>query len=96
MEREGIPLIAPAEAASIGYSLSLMGLTLLNVAMKAMSSALSSMARGAHPPTGARLPFEDLYRTVGFEDHYQWESRFAAGQATEGTNEDLKRRKLGN
>ncbi|CAK9024161.1 2 [Durusdinium trenchii] len=73
----GEALLSAEELAQEGFSLNLLGLTLLNVAMKAMKSALQQLAAGQHCPDGARLPFEQLYAEAGFEDHYHWEARFA-------------------
>ena len=80
VERPGVAMLSTAEAAGLGYSLSLLGLTMLNVSMCAMKRALGQLARGEHPPEEARLPFEQLYREVGFEEHYEWEGRFATAE----------------
>ena len=76
VERPGVPLVAPEEAAALGYSLSLMGLSVLSVALKAMQQALASMASGGHPAVSQRLSFDELYSLVGFPEHYAWEARF--------------------
>ena len=78
VERPGKSLVTTEEAARLGYSLSLMGLSVLSVAMKAMQRALAEMAAGGHPGPSERLTFEELYREVGFDEHYAWEERFAA------------------
>ena len=39
-----------------------------------MKSALAAMASGA--PMPPLLSFDELYRDVGFDDHYAWEARF--------------------
>ena len=77
VERPGKQLVSRDEAAGLGYSLSLMGLTVLSVAMRAMQRALAKMASGGHPSVAEQLSFDDLYREVGFEEHYDWEARFA-------------------
>lgn len=82
VEQPGKPLVPLTEARNLGFSLSLMGLTLLNVALKAMTKALAAMAEGRGPSDAERLSFEELYRKVGFEDHYAWEERF--GSTEEG------------
>lgn len=87
VERPGVPLVSQNKAAGLGYRLSLMGLTVLNVALTAMKRALAQMAEGGHPGgQGELLPFADLYREVGFEEHYRWEERFepAAAAPDEG------------
>ena len=58
------PLVPPPEAAKLGYTLSLMGLTILNVAIKAMTAALAAMASGSHPSKDSRLTFDELYQQV--------------------------------
>ena len=79
VERPGVPLVSAEEAAGLGFSLSLMGLTVLNVAMKAMKEALGEMAAGLHPRDERRMPFDELYAEVGFSEHYAWEERFEEG-----------------
>ena len=79
VERPGVELVGAEEAAQLGYSLSLLGLTLLNVALKAMKRALAEMASGSHPAPAHRLSFEELYTEVGFREHYAWEERFGEG-----------------
>ena len=65
---------AVPRAAALGYALSLRGLTVLNASLAAMKSALTAMASGA--PMPPLLSFDELYRDVGFDDHYAWEARF--------------------
>ena len=51
-----------------------MGKPALNASVAAMKSALAAMATGA--PMPPLLSFDELYRDVGFDDHYAWEARF--------------------
>ena len=76
VERPGVPLIGGDEAASLGYSLSLLGLTVLNVALTATKRALRAMAAGGHPAAETRMDFEELYAEAGFNEHYAWEGQF--------------------
>ena len=78
VEKPGRTLITPAQAAEAGCSLSLQGLTVFNVAACAMKKALAAMAAGGRPSEDAMLPFDELYREVGFEDHYAWEKAHGA------------------
>ena len=86
VERPGVELVGADEAARLGYSLSLLGLTVLNVAIKAMKEALGEIAAGGHPSDAQRLPFEELYAEVGFREHYAWEERFDEGSASRGAS----------
>lgn len=77
VEKPAVNIIGPEEAAKLGYTLSLRGLTLLNATLSASQAALSAMATGAEPPSPLMMSFEDLYRHVGFDTAYAWEERFA-------------------
>ncbi|MBO6559944.1 MAG: isocitrate lyase/PEP mutase family protein [Nisaea sp.] len=76
LEREGRPLLSPAEAEQIGYDCLLFGVTLLNVSLRAMRDALALMANGAHPGPDRLLTFEELYETVGFDWYYGLEKKY--------------------
>lgn len=76
VERPGQALISAQEAAAAGFTLNLLGLTVLNVAMFAMKSALGELATGRHPASETRMPFAELYAETGFDEHYRWEDRF--------------------
>ncbi|CAE7695956.1 bcpA, partial [Symbiodinium sp. CCMP2456] len=76
VEKPDVQLVGVKEAGQLGFALSLMGLTVLNVAMCAMKRCLREMREGRHPEEQSRLPFAELYREVGFEEHYAWEERF--------------------
>ena len=77
IEKPGRPFLTPAQAEAIGYKVLLLGVTLLNVVIKAQQDALALMARGEHPGAATLLPFEELYDRVGFNDYYAMEKRYA-------------------
>lgn len=64
------------EAAELGYSLALFGVTLLNASMTAVERALASMADGGHPADDQLQPFDSLTAAVGFPGLYESEERF--------------------
>ena len=47
--------------------------------MRAMKEALREMASGGQPSDARRMPFDELYKEVGFDEHYRWEGRFDEG-----------------
>ena len=77
IEKPGRPFLTPGQAETIGYRIMLLGITLLNVVMRAQQDALAMIARGAHPGPDRLLPFEDLYDAVGFNAYYAMEKRYA-------------------
>eukprot|EP00966_Prymnesium_polylepis_P185723 4305069-Prymnesium_polylepis.1 len=60
VERPGTARIDTTEAAVLGCSLSLFGLTVLNASVAAMKRTLDVMAGGGHPADDALLPFAEL------------------------------------
>ncbi len=76
VEKAGRPLLSPRQAEALGYDLALFGLTMVNVAIRAMRDALDLMASGGHPGADRLLPFEELYEIVGFERYYAEEARY--------------------
>jgi 2-methylisocitrate lyase-like PEP mutase family enzyme len=68
------PLLPPAQLESIGYKIAVYPLTLLNVSIRAMRTALASLAQGQRPP--AAMDFEELKRAVGFSEYYAEEARY--------------------
>lgn len=78
VEGAGAPWLSTADAAALGCSLCLTGLTLLSASVAAMKGALARMAAGGHPPAEALMPLAELHAEVGFEEHYAWEARFSA------------------
>jgi 2-methylisocitrate lyase-like PEP mutase family enzyme len=67
------PLLPPARLQALGYSIAVYPLTLLNVSIQAMRTALRSLARGE--PASA-MDFEDLKSAVGFPAYDLDESRY--------------------
>jgi 2-methylisocitrate lyase-like PEP mutase family enzyme len=77
VERADRTLITPKQAEAIGYKLALFGLTLLNANIRAMRDVLALMAAGEHPGQDKLVPFDELYDTVGFNDYYAEEGKYA-------------------
>ncbi|CAE7640280.1 prpB2, partial [Symbiodinium pilosum] len=78
VEKPDVALITVQEASQLGFAMSLLGLTVLNVAMCAMKRSLTKLKDGQHPEEHDRLTFTELYSEVGFDEHYAWEERFQA------------------
>ena len=70
------PVLPAAELAELGYRIAAYPLTLLSSAVHAMQQALAALRDGL-PPTEGRVEFEELKRTVGFDDYYATEARYA-------------------
>jgi 2-methylisocitrate lyase-like PEP mutase family enzyme len=68
------PLLPPHQLQDIGYKIAVYPLTLLNVSIQAMRSALASLARGERP--AAAMEFDELKRAVGFPAYYAEEARY--------------------
>jgi len=68
------PLRSPQQLEEIGYTIAVYPLTLLNVSIAAMRSALQDLAHGRRPP--AAMDFEDLKSAVGFPEYYAEEARY--------------------
>ena len=69
------PLLPPRQLEGIGYKIAVYPLTLLNVSIQAMRTALAGLRR--HEPTAA-MDFEDLKKAVGFPAYYAEEARYRA------------------
>jgi len=67
------PLLPASELEMLGYKIAVYPLTLLNVSIVAMRTALQKMARGE---ATAAMTFDDLKRAVGFPDYYAEEARY--------------------
>jgi len=72
------PVLPPAELEDIGFALAAYPTTLLSTATKAMQDALAHLKAGTPLPEDALLPFPDLCATVGFEDYFRDEVRYAS------------------
>ena len=68
------PLLPPAQLEAIGYAIGVYPLTLLNVSIQAMRSALGSLRRGERP--AAAMEFTELKQAVGFPEYYAEEARY--------------------
>ena len=69
------PLLPPARLEALGYKIAVYPLTLLNVSIAAMRTALASLARRERPDQA--MDFEDLKQAVGFPEYYAEEARYA-------------------
>ncbi len=72
------PLLPPARLEAIGYKIAVYPLTLLNVSIAAMRTALEALRRGETP--AAVMDFDALKAAVGFPSYYEEEARY--GRAT--------------
>ncbi len=70
------PLLPADELAALGYRIAAYPLTLLSSAIHAMQRALAALRDGL-PPAEGQVDFEELKRTVGFDDYYATEARYA-------------------
>jgi len=68
------PLIPPSRLEDIGYTIAVYPLTLLNVSIQAMRSALLSLRRGERAT--AAMEFDELKKAVGFPHYYADEARY--------------------
>jgi 2-methylisocitrate lyase-like PEP mutase family enzyme len=71
------PLLPPRQLEAIGYKIAVYPLTLLNVSIQAMRTALHSLARSERP--AAAMDFEELKAAVGFPAYYAEEARYRGG-----------------
>ncbi|MCP3985666.1 MAG: isocitrate lyase/PEP mutase family protein [bacterium] len=76
VEEGDTPMLAHAELEALGFKIAAYPLTLLEVASKAISGALATMASGSHPPDEARLSFAELRELVGFPAYTAGEERY--------------------
>ena len=68
------PLLSPQQLEAIGYKIAVYPLTLLNVSIQAMRTALASLRRSERPL--AAMDFEELKKAVGFPAYYAEEARY--------------------
>jgi 2-methylisocitrate lyase-like PEP mutase family enzyme len=68
------PLLSPSRLQQIGYSIAVYPLTLLNVSIAAMRSALESLKRGE--TAASLMNFDELKQAVGFPEYYAEEARY--------------------
>jgi 2-methylisocitrate lyase-like PEP mutase family enzyme len=67
-------LLPPARLETIGYTIAVYPLTLLNVSIQAMRTALADLKNGRR--AAAAMEFDDLKRAVGFPEYYAEEARY--------------------
>ena len=68
------PLLPPEQLESIGYTIAVYPLTLLNVSIGAMRAALGDLRAGR--PASAAMGFEALKTVVGFPEYYAEEAKY--------------------
>jgi 2-methylisocitrate lyase-like PEP mutase family enzyme len=68
------PILGLRELETIGYKIAVFPLTLLNVSIRAMRSALQGLKQGA--PLPDVMDFEELKQAVGFPAYYAEEARY--------------------
>ena len=59
---------------AIGYAIAVYPLTMLNVSIQAMRSALTNLRAGAR--AAAAMEFDELKQAVGFPAYYAEEARY--------------------
>jgi len=67
------PLLSPAQLEAIGYTIAVYPLTMLNVSIRAMREALSSLHAGHAART---MNFDELKAAVGFPAYYAEEAKY--------------------
>jgi 2-methylisocitrate lyase-like PEP mutase family enzyme len=78
VEQGDTPLLAPDVLGEMGFKIVMYPLTLLNSAMTAMEKALVALKAGRTP--GGLSDFAHLRDIVGFNDYYEAEKKYAAGE----------------
>src|SRR5688500_6095838 len=68
------PLLPPARLDAIGYAIAVYPLTMLNVSIQAMRSALANLRAGDR--AAAAMEFDELKQAVGFPAYYAEEARY--------------------
>ena len=68
------PLLPPAQLDAIGYAIAVYPLTMLNVSIQAMRSALKNLRAGER--AAAAMEFDELKQAVGFPAYYAEEARY--------------------
>jgi 2-methylisocitrate lyase-like PEP mutase family enzyme len=68
------PLLPPAQLDAIGYAIAVYPLTMLNVSIRAMRSALTNLRAGER--AAAAMEFDELKQAVGFPAYYAEEARY--------------------
>ena len=68
------PLLSPARLHEIGYTIAVYPLTMLNVSIQAMRTALDQLRSGQH--AAEAMDFEALKSAVGFPAYYAEEAKY--------------------
>jgi len=68
------PLLSPAQLQTIGYTIAVYPLTMLNVSIRAMRDALGQLKSGQRAATA--MDFEALKSAVGFPAYYAEEAKY--------------------
>ncbi len=68
------PLLSPAQLQTIGYTIAVYPLTMLNVSIRAMRDALGQLMSGQRAATA--MDFETLKSAVGFPEYYAEEAKY--------------------
>jgi 2-methylisocitrate lyase-like PEP mutase family enzyme len=76
------PILSPAELNDVGYRIAISPLALMASAMQAIKDCLADISAGTNPEH-RMMPFDELRRTVGFDDYYEAEQRYATSQRSE-------------
>ncbi len=71
------PILSPAELNDIGFRIAISPLALMASAMQAMKECLADITAGTNPEP-RMMPFDELRRTVGFDDYYEAEQKYAS------------------
>jgi 2-methylisocitrate lyase-like PEP mutase family enzyme len=77
VEQGDTPLLPPEALHQMGFKIVLYPLTMIKAAMAAMETALQTLKLGQTPESLAE--FAHLREVVGFEDYYEAEKKYAAG-----------------
>jgi 2-methylisocitrate lyase-like PEP mutase family enzyme len=68
------PLLSPAQLQTIGYTIAVYPLTMLNVSIRAMRDTLGQLKSGQRAATA--MDFEALKSAVGFPEYYAEEAKY--------------------
>jgi len=77
VEQGDTPLLPPEVLQQMGFKIVLYPLTMIKAAIAAMETALQTLKKGQTPEQLAE--FAHLREVVGFEDYYEAEKKYAAG-----------------
>ncbi|KNA10832.1 hypothetical protein SOVF_140730 [Spinacia oleracea] len=81
------PILTPIELEDMGYKIVAYPLSLIGVSIQAMQDALKAIRRGHIPSPGSMPSFEEIKDTLGFNDYYEEEKRYALTMAPQPSPE---------